>query len=369
LLLGAGATAAYVKRDVLRPRIEKLLTPAPAEVRLLTVESRAEPPPLLTATGKLVSDHKVAVATKVSGQITALYFEQGDRVQPGQRLARIEDIIYKARRDEAAAKLEKSRAALKFEQVNFERTEKLHSEGSAPDIEFVAARRTLDEAKSQVQMDVAALAWAQKSLDDCEVVAPIGGVIMERNVEVGDFVAAEGGRGMIANAQFATIADMSKLRVEVDVSELDVARLYQGMPCRVTPEAYKDRRYEGYIMWLDPGANYSKATVQVKVRVQRPDDYLRVEGSAQVVFLLEGPATDPATRPAPRPWIPVSACRLAPDGKSAVVLVVAGDQLQEATVKLGRRAGGQVEVLEGLTDGQRIAASDLDKLHVGQKVR
>jgi multidrug efflux pump subunit AcrA (membrane-fusion protein) len=163
--------------------------------------------------------------------------------------------------------------------------------------------------------------------------------------------------------------DMSKLRVEVDVSELDVARLYKDMPCRVTPEAYKDRRYDGHIMWLDPGANYSKATVQVKVRVQKPDDYLRAEGSAQVVFLLEGPAADPATRPAPRPWIPASACRLAADGRSATVLVVSGNQLQEATIKLGRRAGGQIEVLEGLTEGQRIAAGELDNLHVGQRIQ
>ena len=368
-LLAAAAVGAYVKRDRLRPLVERFLQPAPAAVRLLAVETRPEPPPLLTATGKLVSDHKVAVATKVSGQIVALYFEQGNHVRAGQPLARIEDVIYKARRDEAAAHLEKSRATLKFEQVNFQRTEKLFKESSAPEIEYVAARRTLEEAQAQVAADTAGLAWAQKSLDDCEVVAPIGGVILERNVEIGDFVAAEGGRGMIANAQLASIADMSQLRVEVDVSELDVARLYQGMPCRVTPEAYKDRRYNGYVMWLDPGANYSKATVQVKVRVQNPDDYLRVEGSAQVVFLLEGPAADPATRPAPRAWIPASTCRLAADGKTATVLVVSNDQLQEARITIGRHAGGQLEVLDGLTEGQRIAAGDLDKLHAGQRIK
>jgi len=369
VLLAGAAGGAYVERERLRPLAERLLKAAPAEVRLLVVENRPEPPPLLTATGRIVSDHKVAVATKVSGQIVVLEFEQGNRVRRGQRLARIEDVNYRARRDEAAAHLEKSQAGLAFQKVNFQRTERLYKDASAPDIEFASARRALDEAQAQVAADQAALAWAQKALDDCEVVAPIDGVVLERNVEVGDFVAAEGGRGMIANAQFASIADMSKLRVEVDVSELDVARLYKDMPCRITPEAYKDRRYDGHIMWLDPGANYSKATVQVKVRIQNPDEYLRVEGSAQVVFLLEGPAADPATRPAPHPWIPASACRLAPDGKTATVLVAAGEQLQEATITIGRRAGGQLEVLEGLSEGQRIAAGDLDKLHAGQRVK
>ena len=72
------------------------------------------------------------------------------------------------------------------------------------------------------------------------------------------------------------------LRVEVDISELDITRLHKNMPCRITPDAYKDRNYTGHIMWLDPGANYSKATVQVKVRIDNPDEFLRVEGSAKV---------------------------------------------------------------------------------------
>ena len=369
LVLAVVAGTAYLRRDQLRPVAERLFMPAPPPVRLLTVENRIEPPPILTATGKIVSDHKVAVATKVSGQIVALHFEQGDHVVRGQRLARVEDVIYRARRDEAAAQLEKSRASLAFQKVNFARTERLFKEASAPEIEYAGARRALEEAMAQVKADTATLASAQKALDDCDVVAPIGGVVLERNVEVGDFVAAEGGRGMIANAQVASIADMSKLRVEVDVSELDVARLYQGMPCRITPEAYKDRQYNGHILWLDPGANYSKATVQVKVRVENPDEYLRVEGSAQVVFLLEGPARDPATRPAPRPWIPASACRLSPDSKTARVFVESNGQLEEVTITLGRKAGGQLEVLDGLQQGQRIAAGDFDKLRPGQRIR
>src|SRR5690606_8225607 len=130
------------------------------------------------------------------------------------------------------------------------------------DIEFADARRALNEARAQVEQSQAALDWAEKVLRDCDVLAPIAGVVLERNVEVGDFVAAEGGLGANANAQFGTIADMTKLRVEVDISELDIARLRKGMRCRITPDAYKDRRYPGYIMWIDPGANYSKATVQ-----------------------------------------------------------------------------------------------------------
>lgn len=371
LLLIAGlAGGAYLKRDRIKSLSERVTAPAAVEVRLVpvTVRRGAETPPVLTATGKIVSDHQVEVATKVSGQIVALYFEQGDRVESGRRLARIEDVIYRARRDQAAAQLEKSKAHLDFQQINFQRTERLFRDATAAEIEYADAKRAVEEARAQVEADEAALQWAQKSLNDCEVVAPIAGVILERNVEVGDFVAAEGGRGAMANSQFAAIADMSKLRVEVDISELDVARLRREMPCTVIPEAYKDRRYRGRIMWIDPGANYSKATVQVKVRIEDPDDYLRVEGSAQVVFLSEEPTANAATQPA-RIWIPAAAHRVDPADSSPKVFVAVDGRLQERSITIGRQAGGQVEVLSGLEEGQQIATGDLSKLRSGQPLK
>lgn len=368
-LVIAGVGAYYGRQHLGRVMISSA---AADEVRLMKVAVRgeAEAPPVLTATGKIVSDHKVQVTTKVSGQIVALFFEQGDRAEKGQLLARIEDVIYRARRDEAAARLEKAKAALKFAKFNYERTAGLFRQNIAPQIEYAEAERALHEAEAEKDAAQAVLDFTQKALNDCEVVAPIAGVVLERNVEVGDFVAAEGGRGANANAQFALIADMTKLRVEVDVSELDIARLKTGMPCTVTPEAYKDRRYTGQVMWLDPGANYSKATVQVKVRIDNPDEYLRVEGSAQVVFQTESPATAPATtRAAPAIWIPNSACLPDPSGTNAKVFVLTEGRLKATTVTIGRRSGGQIEVIDGLSAGQSIAIDGLEKLTDGQRVR
>lgn len=339
-------------------------TPA---IPIITVASRtdSEAPPVLTATGKIVSDHRVQVSTKVSGQIVALFFEQGDRVERGQVLARIEDVVYRARRDEAAANLERSRANLAYQRVNFARVESLSRGEQAQPIEFADARRWLDDAISQVAADEAALSFAQKALDDCEVVAPIAGVILERNVEVGDFVAAEGGRGANANAQFGAIADMTKLRVEVDVSELDINRLHRNMPCVITPDAYKDRRYRGFILWIDPGANYSKATVQVKVRIENPDEFLRVEGSAQVAFLSEAATPEALSRRAI--WIPASAIRTDAATQTQSVFVVREGLLKKQPIVTGRRLGGQLEVTSGLSDGDRIVSDGVDKLTDGQR--
>lgn len=348
-------------RDVAQPAVE---------VTTLTVRSRDEQalPPILTANGKIVSDHQVAVATKVSGQIVALYFEQGDRVDAGQLLARIEDVAYRARRDEAVAALAKSRATAAFEEFNAARMEELAREQRASDVELNAARRAHREAVAQVQTDEARLEFAEKWLRDCEVLAPIAGVVLERNVEVGDFVAAEGGRGANANAQFGSIADMSKLRVEIDVSELDVARVRRGMPCSIVPDAYKDRRYSGHVMWIDPGANYAKATVQVKVRIDGPDEYLRVDGAAQVQFLSSATSAPAGGAPAKRTlWIPASAVQTR-DGASAVFRVESG-VLKRSPVTLGRSLGSQVEVLSGLTEGDTIVDAGVEKLADGARIK
>lgn len=341
-----------------------------APLRLVTVTSRdlSQPMPILTATGKIVSDHKVLVNTKVSGQIVDLLFEQGDRVEKGQVLARIEDVIYRARRDEAAAQVEQARASVAYQKINFARIKDLFGRNAAPDIEFAAAKRDFDEAMARLSASEATLVWAQKALSDCEVQAPIAGVLLERNVEVGDFVAAEGGRGAIANAQLCTIADMTKLRVEVDISELDIARLKEDMPATIIPDAYKDRKYNGHVMWLDPGANYSKATVQVKVRIDDPDDFLRVEGSAQVAFLAEPPDSSATAESGSSIWIPASACQREPTGSDGRVFVAADGRLKAVSVQLGRQVGNQIEVLSGLASGQSIVVDGLDKLTDGQRL-
>lgn len=336
-------------------------TPKP---RLMTVMPQrvSESGAIQTATGKIVSDHEVDVATKVSGQVVELRFEQGERVEKGQVLARIEDVIYRARRDSAAAMLEKSRANHEYQKFNFERVKRLFETNQASETELNDTTRWYNEARAQMDADAAALALAEKQFRDCEVLAPISGVILERAVEVGDFVAAEGGRGAMANSQFGVIADMSKLRVEVDISELDIHRIQRNMPCLIIPDAQKERRYTGQVMWVDPGANYAKATVQVKVRINDPDDALRVQGTAQVQFLREAANAGEST---PMIFIPTSALIAGADGAAGKVFIKIDGKLRERTIRVGSKTATNVEVIEGLVEGDVIAAEGVDKLRDG----
>jgi RND family efflux transporter MFP subunit len=388
------------------------LSQRPVEVSLFAVprHEAAAPSVALVANGKIVSDRQVNVATKVSGQLVDLRFEQGDRVEQDQVLARVEDVIYRAQRDEAAAnverrkaellrtaaELERARAALRqaeanceFEQRNYDRLRGLRETGRASDLEVSdakdrslaaaaaveMARAAITSAEAAVQMAradqsaaEATLRLLQKRLDDCDIRAPIAGVVLERNAQVGDFVAAEGGRGAQANAQLAQIADMSLLRVEIDVSERDVGRLRAGQRARVTPDADKAATYDGHVMWVDPIGNYAKATVQVKVRIENPGPECRVEGSARVEFLNPA-ASAPATGEKPAVWLPKAAVKLSASSDEGQVFTVLGDRAVSNAVQVGARTDNAVEILKGVYPGMQIVAENADKLADGTPVR
>lgn len=181
------ALGGYIGWDKFGSRIQAwrtTTTPAAAvQVVKVSAHRESDTAPVLTATGKIVSDHRVQVSTKVSGQIVKLHFEQGQHVEKDELLAEIEEEAYQARCNEAAANLERSKANLEFQHVNFARIEGLYHQQQASDIEYADAKRALEMAEAQVAADKATLAFVEKLLHDCKVLAPIAGVTLERNVE------------------------------------------------------------------------------------------------------------------------------------------------------------------------------------------
>lgn len=383
----------------------------PIEVRVFTVSGGAKRsmPVVLVANGKIVSDRRVNVATKVSGQIVELNVEQGDHVKEGDVLARVEDVIYRAQRDEASAELERTEfavirarvehtralaaigqaeAELAFEQYNYERLQGLRGTQDASDFEFINAKNRFDASAAALdvaradaaaresaialaQADVAAaratLRLAQKRLDDCAILAPISGVILERNAQIGDFLAAEGGRGANANAQLVAIADMVLLRVEIDVSERDVHRVFAGQRARITPDSHRERSYDGHVMWVDPIGDYARATVQAKVRILDPGPDLRVEGSAKVEFL--GRTTGEEPNAASTLWLPKSVVKLTPGSDDAEVFTVTGDRAVSNQVRLGARTEDAVEIRAGVVPGMQLVADHLDEVKQGSLLK
>ncbi len=200
-------------------------------------------------------------------------------------------------------------------------------------------------------------------LDNTVIRAPIDGTILERNVEKGEFVTTGfvGDKG--AKGYVVSIANLRDLQVELDINQNDFAKLGPKQPGIVTTDAYPDRKYEGAITEISPEANRQKATVQVKVKILQPDDYLRPEMNASVAFYSPEKPGAAQAESKPLVTVPTSAVR---DG--AVFEVVGGKALRK-TVKVAGTTSQGVEVTEGLIGGEDVIVNPPAALKDGQKVR
>lgn len=332
---------------------------------------------LLNASGYVVAQRKAAVASKATGRLEWLGVEEGSRVRAGEVLARLENHDVAAARDQASANLvtakaalEQARAELDDATLAFNRLKDLLAGGIVAKADFDAAearyRRAVAGvagARSGIRSAEAALRGTEVAVEYTLIRSPFDAVVLTKDADVGDIVTP---LGAAANAKAAvvTIADMKSLQVEADVSEANLGKVKEGQPCEIQLDALPDDRFRGVLHTVVPTADRSKATVMVKVRFLDPDRRILPEMSAKVAF-LERPVA--ATEQRPRTSVSQAAV-VGRDGKQ-VVYLVKGDRVAEAVVTLGERIGDQVEILNGVRAGDKVALKPLDKLKDGTKIK
>ncbi|HLW75739.1 MAG TPA: efflux RND transporter periplasmic adaptor subunit, partial [Bryobacteraceae bacterium] len=304
---------------------------------------------ILNSTGYVVAAHTIELAAKVVGKVEWIGVDKGYHVTQGQALVRLEDDDYKAQvlqargnlmnlqaqldqlvhgsRPEEIAKakadMENAKANEVDAKVTLDRTRPLVAQG-------VLTKQNLDDAQTKYDAAVAQtqsfqrtyelvklgprqeqidagrglveqakgqLAYAQVMLDNTVIRAPVTGTVLERNVEKGEFVTTGfvGDKG--AKGYVVSMADLNDLKVELDINQNDFAKLGPRQKGVVTTDAFPDRKYAGYIDEVSPEANRQKATVQVKVKIEHPDDYLRPEMNASVAFIADAPKKGEASKP------------------------------------------------------------------------
>jgi HlyD family secretion protein len=169
-----------------------------------------------------------------------------------------------------------------------------------------------------------------------------------------------------ARTAVVSLADLTDLQVELDISQADFAKLRMGQRAEIIPDAYPNLRYTGFIEEIAPEANRAKATVQVKVKVDNPDEQLRPEMNARVNFLGDE-APPPAGAAATRALVPQSA--VVRSGDAAFVFVVKGSTVEQRSVRLGEAKGDAFYVLDGLVGGERVVTKGADRLSDGARVK
>jgi len=332
---------------------------------------------LLNASGYVVAQRKAAVASKVTGRLVSLSVEEGSRVKEGQVIARLESDDVTAALNQARANLnasrhnlEEAKADLSDAELSFKRDKELVARGfisraeyDTAEARYKRAAAAVAAAEAAIKANTAALQGAEVALEYTLIRAPFDAVVLTKNADIGDIVTPI---GAAANVQAAvvTIADMSSLQVEADVSESNLRLVKTGQPCEIQLDALPDVGFRGVVHMIVPTADRSKATVLVKVKFVDKDSRILPEMSAKVAFLSREVREDEQKA---RTTVPARAV-VTRKGKQSVFLLKS-DRVKETPITTGETLGDMIEVLGGVKTGDRIAVSPLDKLRDGSRVK
>lgn len=332
---------------------------------------------MLNASGYVVAQRKAAVASKTTGRLVWLGVEEGSKVKKGQVVARLENDDVVASKDQAAANLsvarsglDQAKAELNDAATSLEREKVLLSEGfttraryDTAEARYKRAKAAVEGAEFTIKAAAAALQGADVSLEYAMIRAPFDGVVLTKNADIGDIITP---LGAAANAKAAvvTIADMSSLHVEVDVSESNLSQVKPGQPCEIQLDALPDSRFRGAVHMIVPTADRTKATVMVKVRFLDRDSRILPEMSAKVAFLNR-----PVTPDEQKPRTALNAQTLIDRVGKKSVFLIKEDRVVETPVKLGVQLGDMVEIIEGVKAGDRVVAKPSAKMKSGDKIK
>lgn len=374
---------------------------------------------VLNATGYIVAHHKINVNSKVTGRVAWIGVEKGDKVKEGQVLVRLEDDEFRAQAQQAqgaltSAKarlaamengsrpeetsraqhdLEQAQAQLVNDKANLDRMRPLVAQGvfskqqlddaiarydgsvqkvnslqKTYDLAKIGPRREdIDAARGQVVQAEGQFAYAQSQLNATQIRAPVSGTILERTAEKGELITAQFASSAEGGPQgsVVSLADLNDLQVELDISQNDFAKLSPKQRGIITTDAFPDRKYNGVIAEISPEANRSKATVQVKVQIIKPDEYLRPEMNANVQFISdEKPSSSQAN--VSGAVIPSSSVRDI-SGNKTVFIVYKDHAKARAVTVIAQRNDGYL--VEGLTGGEDVIVRPPADLKDGDKVR
>jgi RND family efflux transporter MFP subunit len=286
-------------------------------------------------------------------------------VKTGQVIARIEDTDVKASLDQARANLKLYEADLKDAVQWLARQKELLKSGVSMQSDYDGAEARYNRVVASIEVAKAAVTGAEVALENTLIRAPFDGTVLTKNADVGEMVAPMAA-SVSSRSAVVTIADMSSLQAEADVSESNIERIVVNQPCEITLDAYPETRYQGYVAKIVPTADRAKATVMVKVGFKSYDSKVLPEMSAKVLFL-----TKPieAAQTTVRPILTVPLNSLATRGGKKVVYAVRENQAVEIPITVGRDVGALVEVTQGLSAGDKIIAGVTNQITDGTRVR
>jgi RND family efflux transporter MFP subunit len=374
IALSAGITWYAIPRGV---AIEvATATPAPSDVAI-------GPGSILDASGYVVARRQATVSAKLTGKVIDVAIEEGQRVERDEIIAKLDDTnaraaVAQARAQKAQADANLAAAHVAFDNAKptFTRSEQQFMRAiisaqsfDTAKAEYDAARMSLAVAMRATDVAAAALAVAERNLEDTVVRAPFAGIVTVKNAQEGEMVSPISAGGGFTRTGIGTIVDMDSLEIEVDVSENFINRVRPGQPVSARLNAYPDWTIPARVIAIIPTADRAKATVKVRIGLDVGDSRILPEMGVRVAFLESTPDSSAAQGSSPAHALVVPPAAVQTNGDTGFVYVINGGSVERRSVKLGERvAAGQI-VLSGLASGTRVAIGDLSRLADGTKVR
>jgi len=243
---------------------------------------------VLTVSGYIINRERIEVSPRVMNQVKWIGVKKGDRVKKGDVVVQLDDAEQKARLAELEGQIAVAQVALERAHVNFQRVRKLRATQNETQEREDDARLAVASAEAHLKQLDGVRQTAQVWLEWTVIRAPIDGVVLEKLADPGELVTPQsfgGTRG--PSTALLSLADPNDLQVEIDVNESDLAKITMNQRCRVSPEAYPEKVYGGYVAEIAPEANRQKGTLQIKVQIEKPDHFLTPELNAKVEFLKD----------------------------------------------------------------------------------
>jgi RND family efflux transporter MFP subunit len=336
---------------------------------------------ILNASGYVTARNRATVSSKITGKLVEVHVEEGLAVVEGQLLARLDDSRYRAslalaesRLDAARRSLDETRVQIELAELTLERTRRLVDEGVSGQADLDAARTEAEALQARLGVEEQQVAVSEREvslrrveLADTVIRAPFDGIVISKDAQTGEMVSPVSAGGGFTRTGICTIVDMGSLEIEVDVNESYISRVRPDQQTEAVLDAYPDWRIPSRVITTIPAADRQKATVLVRIAFDELDPRILPDMGVKVAFLDPETAGAAAAENRRRILAPRTAVRTV-NGRD-VVFVVSRDRVERRAVQVGAAQGSEIEILTGLSSGERVVVGDPGDLSDGDEIR
>ena len=311
----------------------------------------------VVAHGSLQPVQKVEVGSQVSGIIDELFVDFNSEVSEGEVLAQLDPSTFRAEVSSAEAELESAEAGLELAEMNYERIRDLQERQFVSRSDLDEARSSLRQAEAQVRVRNHALERAQRELDRTTITAPTDGIIISRDVDVGQTVAAS----LSAPILFQIAADLRQMQIHANVSEADIGRVADGQLVRFQVDAYRDREFVGEVIQVRnaPLVEDNVVHYETIIAVDNDERLLKPGMTAEVNVITDEVHNVVRVRNnALRARLPDNIRPEDPaedEEMDGLVYIFDNGELMAKRVKTGLSDGTYTEIIAGLEEGDELA--------------